>query len=60
MVKPLLLKGLSDYIGWFIDPIISECLRATHWSFCFSKSMSIANTLSMLLTLPLLNIAFRL
>ena len=32
----------------------SECLRATHWSFCFSKSMSAANTLSMLLTLLLL------
>ena len=32
----------------------SECLRVTHWSFCFSKSMSAANTLSMLLTLLLL------
>ena len=32
----------------------SECLRVTHWSFCFSKSMSAANTLSMLLILLLL------
>ena len=37
MVKPLLLKGLSDYIGWFIDPLLASVYERHIEAFAFQK-----------------------